>query len=44
MHITEEKFVKYTLYASALSGMCAKFITHPLDTLKTKLQVKKNTY
>ena len=33
----EDKFVQYTLFASALAGMCSRLATHPLDTLKTKL-------
>ncbi|EGR28927.1 mitochondrial carrier protein, putative [Ichthyophthirius multifiliis] len=33
-------YLKYTSYASALAGISTKFIIHPLDTLKNKIQIQ----
>ena len=34
-----ESSPRAVLYAGALSGLAARFVTHPLDTVKARLQV-----
>ena len=39
-NINERLFIKATLIASSVSGFLGKFLSHPLDTIKAKVQVK----